>query len=110
MNNQTENSNTQTIIIQKGKDATIAYLLWIIFGTLGAHRFYLGRFRSAIAQLILTIVGSIFAIILIGYILLIPVFIWWLFDGYLTYQMVSQENEKVNSTNTTITGTIKRIK
>lgn len=44
------------IIVSK-KSRLIALLLCIIFGALGAHRFYAGKFLSGGAMLLLTITG-----------------------------------------------------
>jgi TM2 domain-containing membrane protein YozV len=35
----------------------LAYLLWFFAGGVGAHRFYLGRIRTAVAMVVLFLVG-----------------------------------------------------
>ncbi len=49
-------------------NVVVAYVLWGFLGILSAHRFYLGRPRSAVLQILswLTVVGGL---------------IWWLFDA-----------------------------
>ena len=50
--------------------AVVAYVMWGFLGLISAHRFYLGRTRSAILQILslLTVVGW---------------FIWWLYDAVM---------------------------
>lgn len=69
----------------QGKSMVVAYVLLIFLGGFGAHRFYLGRTGSAIAQLILTItvIGAIVSII------------WVLVDLFLTHTMVNEKNSEV---------------
>ena len=64
------------------KSAGATYLLWFFLGFFGAHRFYLGRTRSAIVQLLmcLSIIG------------IIPLAFWWLIDAFLIPDMVRDEN------------------
>jgi len=38
-----------------GKNMVIAYVLWWFLGVFGAHRFYLERPKSALAQLLLLV-------------------------------------------------------
>jgi len=51
------------------KSTGAAYLLWFFLGGFGAHRFYLGQTGTAIAQLLLLLLGWI------------PVFIGWIVLG-----------------------------
>ncbi len=55
-------STEQQILIEQrvtneAKSIGASYLLWFFLGYLGGHRFYLGRKGSAIAILLLTIIG-----------------------------------------------------
>jgi TM2 domain-containing membrane protein YozV len=65
------------------KSAGVAYLLWFFLGMLGAHRFYLGRGGSGAAQLILTIVGLVTLVVVVGAVILGCVGIWVLIDLFL---------------------------
>lgn len=58
------------------KSLAVAYLLWLPLGLLGAHRYYLGKTSTAVAQT-LTLGG-------LG--------LWWLLDLFLIPQMVDQAN------------------
>ena len=79
----------------EGRSFVVAYLLWWFLGALGGHRFYLGRFKTAVTQLLLFSVGAITAFVIFGWILLFAWFIWWALDSYFTYRMVIEENERL---------------
>lgn len=80
---------------RKGKSLLLAYVLLIFLGSLGIHRFYLDRKGSAIAQLLLTVIGGITAFIIIGFIPLLAVGIWLFVDLFLVPGMVNRENEVI---------------
>ena len=62
------------------KSKVVAALLSFFLGGLGIHRFYLGRVGSGIAMLILSILGWLTAVLIIGYVFLAIVGIWDLVD------------------------------
>lgn len=62
------------------KSWVAALLLCFFFGTLGVHNFYLGYTGKGVAQLALTIIGWITALIIIGFGFLALVGIWVLVD------------------------------
>lgn len=46
-----------------GRRPTMAYVFWLFLGLFGAHRFYLGKRKSALAQLFLTVISpSLFCV------------------------------------------------
>jgi len=49
------------------KKILIALLLWFFLGTLGGHRFYSGRIKSALVQLIMPWIGLIFLLAVAGF-------------------------------------------
>ncbi|MGP3698678.1 TM2 domain-containing protein [Rhodobacter sp. NSM] len=65
------------------KSTLVAYVLWFFTAGLGGHRFYMGKTGSAVAMLILTILGFLTLIIYIGGILLLIVAVWALVDAFL---------------------------
>lgn len=73
------------------KSMGAAYALWFFVGMFGGHRFYLGRSGSAIAQLVLTIVGFLTLVIGIGAVLLLAVAIWVLVDAFLIPGMIEAD-------------------
>lgn len=88
----------QTVSVKvnvEGKNTIIAYLLWWFLGWAGVHRFYLGRTKSGIAQLLLFVLGWATAVIFIGYLMLLIWCIWWMLDAFFTYKMVEEENSKL---------------
>ncbi|MDT8327665.1 MAG: TM2 domain-containing protein [Roseovarius sp.] len=73
------------------KSIGITYLLWLLFGGLGIHRFYLGKTGSAIGMLVLTILGVLTLAIYIGAFLLIGLGIWLIVDAFLIPGMVQAD-------------------
>ena len=41
------------------KSTAIAYVLWFLFGTLGIHKFYIGKIKAGVLYFILGIIGWI---------------------------------------------------
>lgn len=81
----TERMLIEQRITNNAKNIVVAYLLLIFLGIFGAHRFYLGRIGSAVAQLILTI--TVVGLIVSG--------IWVFVDLFLVPGMVNQDKEKL---------------
>ncbi len=77
------------------RSVVVAYLLWFFLGWLGLHRIYLGRIFSGLVMLLLWGAGTGLAIVLIGYLLLIPWALWWCLDAILIPGMVRAENNAV---------------
>lgn len=65
------------------KSKLAAGLLQIFLGGWGIGRFYLGSTSIAVTQLVLTVIGIVTSIILIGFVILIGVGIWALVDGIM---------------------------
>ena len=70
-------------LANSGPSTAVAYLLLIFLGILGAHRFYLGRTGSGIAQLLLTL--TILGAIVTG--------IWVFIDLFLIPGMIRQRQD-----------------
>lgn len=62
------------------KSKICAALLAFFLGGLGIHNFYLGYTGKAVAQLLLTIFGSILAVFIIGFFMVAAVGIWTLVE------------------------------
>ncbi len=69
--------------VTRPKSIGVAYVLWLFFGMLGAHRFYLGRTGTAIAILLLTLISAILSFVGIGLLLFLIPAIWVLIDVFL---------------------------
>jgi len=74
------------------KSIAVAYFLWLFFGYAGGHRFYAGKTVSAIAQLLLLIVGLILAVAVVGVFLLIGLGIWIIVDAFLIPGWIRNQN------------------
>ena len=74
------------------KSIRVAYLLWTLLGSFGAHRLYLGRPASGAAMLALTLLGSVATtqaeIAILAWPIGIAVFIWWLWDAFQIPKML----------------------
>jgi len=73
-------ASKQTDLNIANKSIGIALLLWLFLGFLGAHRFYMGDFKYGRWQLILSIIGVITLFIMIGWVILLGVVAWVLYD------------------------------
>jgi TM2 domain-containing membrane protein YozV len=82
----------QVVVVRNEKSMGVAYALLILFGQLGLHRFYLNRAASGIAQLLLGLIGWCTSFLIIGFVLLIPLWIWLAVDLFLTAGMVRTAN------------------
>ena len=93
------NINEKMLIEQRvtneSKSAGIAYLLWFFLGYLGVHRFYIGATGTAVAQLLLAVIGALTAVILIGFVFIFILAVWWIVDLFLIPGMVSSYNNSV---------------
>lgn len=87
-------ADTQALMtFESNKKSTgVAFLFWFFLGGLGAHRFYLGRTGSAVAQLLMSVIGWVTVIVGFGLLLLIPLGIWLLVDAFLISGMVTAHN------------------
>jgi len=77
------------------KSVLVAYLLWFFLGWLGLHRFYLGYVISGLLMLALWGVGTLLTFILVGYVILVVPFLWWLLDLLLIPGMARDRNNEI---------------
>ena len=75
-------------VTNESKSAGVAYILLVLVGCTGAHRFYLGRSGSGAAMLILFVLGWLTLALFVGFALLFAVVIWALIDLFLIPGMV----------------------
>lgn len=78
-------------ISNEKKSALVAYLLWFFLGLFGAHRLYLRRYASGVAQFSLMLIGTLTAPILIGYAPLLILSLWWVLDIVLISGMIDRD-------------------
>lgn len=82
-------------VANDGKSMLLAYVLWIFLGSLGAHRFYLGRTGSAVIMLILLIAGWALTAVGVGLGLLAILGLWLLIDLFLIPGMISRHKDEM---------------
>ncbi len=78
-------------ISAKSRLATV--LLAFFLGSFGAHRFYIGKTGSAVAMLVITIVGMITAVFIVGFALLAVTGIWGFVDFIIAIVGGMKDNE-----------------
>lgn len=84
-------------VTNDAKSAGIAYALWFFTGFLGGHRFYLGKTGTAIAQLIIFILGIFTTMFVVGIFMLGIVGIWVLVDAFLIPGMIKSDKDLLRS-------------
>lgn len=72
-----------TEVDKNSKSSIVAWLLWLFTGTLGGHRYYIGKIGTAILMTILTL--TLFGIIISG-----P---WTLIDAFLIGKWIRKSKE-----------------
>lgn len=82
-------------VANEAKSTGAAYLLWFFLGGFGGHRFYLGRTGSAVAMLLLTLIGAVTLIVGVGIVILLGTGVWILVDAFLIPGMVQQQKDDV---------------
>ena len=88
-----ERTRQQLVFEAQKKSTGAAYLLWLFLGGFGAHRFYLGQTGTAVAQLLLLLLGWIpFGI---GWGVL---GLWLLVDLFLIPGIISRQNMELINT------------
>lgn len=76
----------------KKKSKGVAYVLWLLLGGIGAHRFYTGHTGTGIIYLVMQILGWLTVAAGIGAFLFFAIAIWWLIDAFLIPGMIRQNN------------------
>lgn len=79
---------------QSQKSILVAYLLWWFFGIFGGHRFYMGK-KHAVTMLVITIIGFLTAVLIVGWFLLLAMCIMAIIDAFKIPNWVKEYNLKV---------------
>jgi len=95
MTNQTGlSADTQAMMLfeSKKKSTGVAYLLWFFTGGVGGHRFYMGRTKSAIGMIALTLIGWATLAAFVGAFFLGALGIWLIVDAFMMPGWVADHN------------------
>ncbi|MEW5816497.1 MAG: TM2 domain-containing protein [Spirochaetota bacterium] len=76
------------------KSTGVTYILWLLLGGIGAHKFYLNKAGMGILYITLGALGGIFWIFLLGWIFHIPLGILLIIDLFTIPRQVRNANEK----------------
>jgi TM2 domain-containing membrane protein YozV len=97
MTQQGLSADTQAMMAfeSQKKSTGVAYLLWFFVGQFGAHRFYLGSTGLAVGQLVLGLLGWATAVFLVGFFLLVPLWIWLFVDLFLIPGIAQEKNSRL---------------
>lgn len=85
----------KVVVVKTEKSIGVAYVLLILLGQLGIHRFYLGKVLTGVIQLLLGIIGWATAWVIFGFIPLAILWLWLLIDLFLIPSIVRAANDKL---------------
>ena len=77
------------------KSVAVAYLLLLVVGFFGAHRFYLGRKGSAIAMLVLAIASLVLSLVIVGLFGIVALYVWIFVDLFLVPGIAREYNNRL---------------
>lgn len=87
------NDLRQTMLYDAQKKSVgVSYVLWLFLGGFGGHRFYNGRTGTAVALLLLSLVGWSTIFVGFGFLPLTIVGVWVLVDAFLIPGWVRDHN------------------
>ncbi|MCP1639011.1 TM2 domain-containing protein [Streptococcus gallinaceus] len=89
---QLDEQSLNALLMTDIKNPTVALILSIFVGEFGVDRFYAGQKELGIAKLALTVISFVTLFILIGFFLLIGVYIWKIVDWFLIMGATRQSN------------------
>jgi TM2 domain-containing membrane protein YozV len=82
------------VVVVSLRQSGIAYLLLLFLGFFGAHHFYLNRTGTGVAILVMSLVGFATTLILIGWLLVVTVWVLLIIDLFLIPNYVRTANER----------------
>ncbi|MBY5035205.1 TM2 domain-containing protein [Streptococcus gallolyticus] len=89
---QLDEESFKALLMTEIKNPMIALLLSIFLGEFGVDRFYAGPKEMGIAKLALLVISFITLFILIGFVLIIGVYVWKVVDWFLIMGATRQAN------------------
>lgn len=97
MSNYYRNQPTQHVVVYAAKESWLAYLLWLLLGTFGAHKFYLRQNGMGFIYLALGLIGYGTAWFLLGFLFLVPLWIMMVIDLFTIPGRVRQVNGRLHN-------------
>lgn len=76
------------------KTTGTSYILWLLLGGIGAHKFYLGKTGMGILYLSLAFLGAVTWLFFMGWLFHIPLLILLLIDLFTIPSQVAKANER----------------
>ena len=75
-----------------GKSVALAYVLLVLLGQFGAHRYYLGEKETATALLVITLASLLLMTVGIGFLTIWITFGWVIVDLFLVPRMARRHD------------------
>ena len=76
------------------QNVVLAYALWFFLGCFGVHRFYTGQSKGWM-YIVAFIIGYASLVFLVGGVILLGIFGFWIYDGIKLNQIVKMNNLKL---------------
>ena len=76
----------------EAKNNVTAHILLILFGWLGAHRFYIDAIKSGILMLALLLLSVLMLLANLGVAGFVALFFWLVLDVFTLHQLVQKRN------------------
>ena len=67
----------------------------VFLGTIGAHRFYVGKILTGVLMVVLCALSWVLMIVLVGIVGFVILYMWLLVDLFLVHEYVSQHNNRL---------------
>ena len=78
-----------------GKSIALAYVLLVLVGEFGAHRYYLGEKETATALLVITLASLVLMTVAIGFLTIWISVAWVIADLFLVPRMARSHNARL---------------
>lgn len=73
-------TQTRGTVVTAPKSMAVSYILWILLGHFGVHKFYLHQNIQGVVYLVLTVLGYLTIGFFVGYVFLIPLWSMLILD------------------------------
>ena len=76
----------------KTRSMLLAYVIWVLTGAVGGHRFYLGKISSGAVMFLLSMTGLMTLSAGVGAVILAGIWFWTLVDAVLIPDMMQKQS------------------